>query len=111
MDRPDDICRNFHRGNTESEAANPVASTKEIQCEHIIAFMLRTGDATCDETEDRLGLIHQSASARFSELKRDGRILATGERRLTRSGRYAAVYRVAPAVDERGQMSLLAEAR
>jgi DNA-binding transcriptional regulator LsrR (DeoR family) len=56
------------------------------------------GDAglTCDEVEDRLNFSHQTASARLTELKRDGELRirivdGIGQRRKTRTGRTAWV--------------------
>jgi hypothetical protein len=48
--------------------------------------------ATCDEVEVALGMRHQTASARFTELKAAGHIFKDGRRRETRSGRTADVY-------------------
>jgi len=48
--------------------------------------------ATCDEAIAILGLTHQTASPRFTELEAKGWIRRTGERRLTRSGNPAAIY-------------------
>jgi len=50
--------------------------------------------ATCDETESRLFMRHQTCSARIRELVIRGKLYDTGERRLTRSKRPARVYRV-----------------
>lgn len=46
----------------------------------------------CDEVMRDLGLTHQTASPRFTELEAKGWIRRTGERRLTRSGNPAAIY-------------------
>src|SRR4249919_1949633 len=54
---------------------------------------LRPRGATCDEIEVALNLRHQTASARVRELALGGVIFDTGERRPTRSGRPARVYR------------------
>lgn len=48
--------------------------------------------ATSDEIEAVTGMPHQTVSARFVEARRLGLIVATGEKRPTRSGRRAAVY-------------------
>jgi predicted transcriptional regulator len=50
---------------------------------------------TCDELEQETGLAHQTASARVNALWRDGLIQRTAEKRKTRSGRFAFVYRAA----------------
>lgn len=48
---------------------------------------------TCDQVEERLGIRHQTASARVRELAQLGLIIDTGERRKTRSGRSAAIWK------------------
>lgn len=48
--------------------------------------------AICDEIEVALGLPHQTASARCTELCKDGAIEHTGEVRKTRAGSRAMVY-------------------
>lgn len=62
------------------------------------AILLRAieeqGDATGDELAIMLEMPHQTVSARMSELKRDERIVDTGERRLTKLGRPARVYKI-----------------
>lgn len=97
----DDICRNYHRGEPFSEAANESAApSKAIQRERILRYLAQVGSATSDESERALGMPHQTASARFSELKRDGRIVPAVDRdgkriaRPTRHGRMAGVYRI-----------------
>jgi hypothetical protein len=47
---------------------------------------------TSDEAEQLLDLTHQTASARFSDLRVDGILVATEETRRTRRGRPARVY-------------------
>jgi predicted ArsR family transcriptional regulator len=49
---------------------------------------------TCDEIEVILGLSHQTASARLRELELTGWVEPTPQKRRTRSGRLAHVYRV-----------------
>ncbi len=49
---------------------------------------------TSDEAEQRLGLSHQTCSARFNELAAKNLIEENGSRRPTRSGRQAAVWSV-----------------
>lgn len=63
--------------------------------------------ATCDEVETGLGLRHQTAAARLRELELAERVRKTEQRRKTRSGRAATVYR---AVEVRGQLGLFGEA-
>jgi hypothetical protein len=47
---------------------------------------------TCDEVERAYDLKHQTASARITELLKDGRIKPSGSYRKTRTGRNANVY-------------------
>jgi len=46
----------------------------------------------CDEVMRDLGLTHQTASPRFTELEAKGFIIRTEKRRRTRSGNQAAIY-------------------
>ena len=48
---------------------------------------------TCDEVECIKKISHQTASARIRDLARIGMIVDSGERRKTRSGRNAIVWR------------------
>jgi predicted transcriptional regulator len=93
---PEDICAARHGGNAESLAAHASLLPRLAQMQtDILAEIKRRGTATCDEVEGALGLAHQTASARIAELKRDSLIVPTGERRATRRGRAAMIYRVA----------------
>jgi len=47
---------------------------------------------TCDEIEQKLGLAHQTASARLRELSMKQHIVDSGIKRKTRSGRNAIVW-------------------
>lgn len=62
--------------------------------EEVFRFVKYMGSAgaTCDEAEADLFLSHQTCSARFNELWRRGRIVDSGQRRPTRSGRKAIVF-------------------
>jgi predicted transcriptional regulator len=88
----DDICKNYHKGNEQSVAANMIAAPFKVSTRVKIILALKTrGDQTCEELEKELQLSHQACSARISELKRDGLIRKIGTR-PTRSGCQAAVY-------------------
>jgi len=84
---------------TSKEAAMSMAGKAEAQreavYEHVSTAQL---GATCDEVEASLSLPHQSASARLWELcgnnQLPARIVKTEEKRKTRTGRSARVYRV-----------------
>jgi len=86
----DDICHNYHGGNAESVKANPNQQKKHLDRAKILNHISLHGPKTCDEIEIDLGMSHQTASARCSELKRD-EILEKIGTRPTRSGRSAAV--------------------
>ena len=81
------------RGSDTSLAAaeSMVGMTGRLRLQ-ILNFIRQVGTATCDECEVRLDMRHQTCSARICELKVSGLIVDTGERRVTRSGRSAAVY-------------------
>jgi len=88
-----DICAKKHKGNYHSKAANTlIAPKKESIRERIFTLISQhPGLLTCEDIESILGLKHQTASARISELKRDNRITITGEKKIT-SGCTAALY-------------------
>lgn len=87
-----DICRNYHKGNEESEQAN--LSTDKDRDRRRILRHLEAKDATCDELEVALDMRHQTCSARLAELKKNGLVIVTGERRATRTGCKAAVVKL-----------------
>lgn len=87
-----DICANNHGGNAESKDAHASLSGVSTQLrDQVFSFIQSCGSrgATCDEIEISLGLSHQTASARCSELK-ERKLVRIGEKRKTRSGRSAA---------------------
>lgn len=89
-----DITANNHGGHPNSVAANQ-QTNKQRDAARIYAHVHHCGlkGATCDEVEVALDMLHQTASARFSDLKRDGHLIDTGQRRNTRRGRcQAAVF-------------------
>ncbi|MCP4742896.1 MAG: hypothetical protein GY871_11835 [Actinomycetales bacterium] len=58
-----------------------------------VLSLLKTRDSTDDELEMLTGMSHQSLSACRRGLVKDGLVEATGDRRPTRSGRAAQVWR------------------
>ena len=68
------------------------------------------GGMTCDEVEQRLGLPHQTASARIRELWQAGRIVYGEERRTTRNGKNARVYYVVEEMPPPRQVGLFNDA-
>jgi hypothetical protein len=90
---PDDLCAGKHGGAETSEAVHSaIRESKERTRRRILDFLTRRGScgATWQEISDELGIAY-ACSGRVSEMKRDGRVLESGERRLTRSGHEAFV--------------------
>lgn len=79
---------------TSRAAAISVTETAGTLRSKVLAHVRSCGPAgaTCDEVEEALGLRHQTASARMRELALKSMIVMAGERRVTRSGRYAEVW-------------------
>jgi hypothetical protein len=96
-----DICRNYHGGNKESVKANPETSRKLRDQRRILDYIHKQQlcGATCDEVEVALGLSHQTASARISELKKNKALMKQGTR-PTRTGSGAGVYFTVGYVEE-----------
>lgn len=91
-----DICSAKHGGadtSVEAQASTP-ASTRDSIRNAICKYIENQGNygATCETVEHAMSLSHQSASARISELVRDGRIeIAEGKSR-TKTGRSCRIY-------------------
>jgi hypothetical protein len=101
-----DITEKRHKGNAESrEARQSLQGSLSAVRERVFNYVdqrLAWG-STSDEAVYALDMLHQTVSARFAELKALGRIVPSGERRKTRSGRNAAVFissRVADGLEE-----------
>jgi predicted ArsR family transcriptional regulator len=70
------------------------SETKARRDQRILAYIQTNGGATCCEVETALGMLHQSASATITHLRKAGYIVDTGERRPTNTGRMAIVWQV-----------------
>lgn len=79
-----------HQLSLEAETSIDKAALRSLVV-RTIAMNGRHG-ATSDEVEQYLDMSHQTVSARFTEARRLGLIVESGERRETRSGRRAAVH-------------------
>lgn len=88
-----DICENNHGGDAQSAEAHG-RTNKDRDRARIVEYLRTVNDATCDQVEVALGMAHQTCSARFSELKRDGVIVKAG-RRETRTGCTAQAWALA----------------
>lgn len=78
------------------EAAFAAIEPHVDRLEAIVLDMIRRfpkNGVTCDEIESFANLSHQTASARITALKKRELIIASEERRLTRSGRKAIVWK------------------
>lgn len=90
-----DVCAQKHGGNPESqEAHESIIDHKKIMVDKIVKLALSRGldGVTCFEIEQELDFRRSSASARVSELRRDGVLVSTERRRPTDSGRMARVF-------------------
>lgn len=87
-----DITIGYHLGNAFSLEANEKAeSAKDKDRARIVRLLdAHSAGLTCEEIESRLRMKHQTASARLTELKRDGVVIVSGRRR-TSTGTQAGV--------------------
>lgn len=90
-----DITANYHGGDEMSAAAFEATPAQARQRDrNRIAGALHEQAATCQQLEDRLGLSHESCSARISEMRKDGTVVEVG-RAVNRSGRSARLHALA----------------
>ena len=89
--RDPDICRNRHRGADTSVLAHARVQKQRDRDE--VLSILRREPATLDEVARRLDRQVNTISGRFTELKKAGQIIDTGERKPTRTGSLARIYR------------------
>lgn len=90
-----DITENNHGGESHSEGAHAsIIESKAERKARIYAFINSRGarGATTDEVQIATGMLHQTVSARMSELKASDLIVPNGESRPTRTGRAAGVF-------------------
>lgn len=90
----EDITRNRHGGADTSEYAftsTPAERRREQRRKIVALIKARRGGFTSEEVSMILDIPYTAASARMSELKRDGEIKDGGERRLTTHGKPARV--------------------
>lgn len=94
MSDSQDITQVYHQNDIFSAMANKSIKNDKARLRSMVfAEISKAGAAgrTSDEVEAILNLPHQTISARITELKRDDKIILSGERRKTRSGRAAGV--------------------
>jgi hypothetical protein len=79
---------------TSREAAARVEGSAASMRAKVVAFIkARPEGATCDEVEAGLDMRHQTASARVREAFVADQLMITPDRRPTRSGSFARVYK------------------
>jgi predicted ArsR family transcriptional regulator len=83
----------FSNHSTSLDAAISVAEQAVGLRTRVLRVIFEHRGLTCDEVEQILGLKHQTVSARIRELYALERLVESGERRKTRSGRSAIVWR------------------
>ena len=79
---------------TSAAAYRSIQYVAETMRQMVYRYIDEHGTATCDEIEEALGMHHATCSTRINELVAAGRLVDTGARRRTRSGRMARVLRV-----------------
>ncbi len=79
---------------TSRSAAEKIGPHVDEASKRVLGAINHAGGATCDEIEIRIGMIHQSVSARISGLAAAGLIRDSGEKRPTQRGRGAIVWTV-----------------
>lgn len=80
---------------TSFAAAVSVRATAPAQRQQVYATLVATGPLTAEELEDHLGLSGNSIRPRLVELRNQGDVIDTGQRRRTRAGRFAVVWAAA----------------
>lgn len=88
-----DLCRSHHHGDRESEAAF-LSWDKAAWRDRVLKFIEAADGATPDEAAATYGCDVTTVRPRFTELKAQGLIYATGQKRPTKSGCMAKVYKV-----------------
>ena len=88
----------YSNGDTSVDAATSMLGSASSLRRLVFDTIKHLGGLTDDEIEVETGLSHQTASARRRELVLSKNIVFSGERRRTRSGRFAKVHVVS---DER----------
>lgn len=85
----------FKEGTTSREAAEKVATTAQEGREQVFLAIQAAGAAglTPDEAAERIGRDRLYVRPRVSELAREGRLIATGERRRNDTRMAAKVWR------------------
>lgn len=89
----DDVPRGREETSQQAFDVHQQSGRRSTLQQQVLDYVREHGGATSDEVEVGLGLTHQTASARMNDLKRANLVVKSGERRPTRQGRNADVYR------------------
>lgn len=82
-----------HNGTpTSVEASNSLSKVAGTIRDNVFTHIKSSSGKTCYEIETEMALSHQTASARIWELRLDGLLKDSGERRKTSSNRNAIVW-------------------
>lgn len=78
-----------------SRAAYASLTTHDRQrCAARIAAVLSSCPTTCDDVEIATGMSHQTTSATINALVKQGRVVDSGKRARTRTGRFAVIWQL-----------------
>ncbi len=83
----------YLEGTTSKQAAEKQIPKVQAVRERVFECVRDHGGLICDEVETLLHLPHQTASARLRDLEMAGRLVKSPDKRLTRTGSEARVYR------------------
>lgn len=83
----------LHGEPTSYEAAVSMVSEAAQQCRHLYDALIVAGPMSCDDADRYLSWRPTTAGRRMPDLVKQGLAQFTGEKRPTRSGRRANVYR------------------
>ena len=86
----------FKATTTSAAAADKMEGKAELLRKRVLGVLRTSGALTADEAAASMGESVLSIRPRFSELRLDGLIEDTGERRKNHSGRSAIVWRATP---------------
>ena len=83
-----------HDPDTAVQAAHAAKHIAEQHKDIIATILLFHGSLTSQEISDRCELDYWQVARRISDLKRDGKVVDTGQRRASPGGRQACVWAV-----------------
>ncbi len=83
----------FKRTDTSAKAAESMKPSKETLQQHVLAELAKS-PATSFELSSRMGISYAAVQPRTSELRLEGKIVDSGERRKSDSGRNAIVWKL-----------------